>query len=76
MDTQNNLLVPKHEKLDDDAKKALLESMNISSKNLPKIFKEDVAIADLKPKSGDIIKVERESPTAGTSIYYRVVIDG
>jgi|APSaa5957512622_1039677.scaffolds.fasta_scaffold147633_2 DNA-directed RNA polymerase subunit H len=76
MDIQNNLLVPKQEKLDDSAKKALLESMNISSKNLPKIFKEDVSIADLKPKSGDIIKITRESPTAGVSMYYRVVIDG
>ena len=37
------------------------------------IFPEDPAIVDLKPKAGDVIKITRESQTAGVAVYYRVV---
>ena len=42
---------------------------------LPKIIIADAAIQHLKPSIGDIIKIERKSPTRGTSVYYRVVIN-
>ncbi|MBN1386223.1 DNA-directed RNA polymerase subunit H [Candidatus Woesearchaeota archaeon] len=74
-DIKTHNLVPKHTKLNKTESKALYETYQVTSKGLPKIFKSDPAIADLKPEEGDIIMIERSSPTAGVSKYYRVVTD-
>ena len=65
--------MPKHTKLNDKEKKELLEKYGISIKNLPKIKRNDQAILSIEAKSGDIIKIERKSLTAGTAVYYRSV---
>ena len=72
---KNHILVPKHSKLSETEKKQLFEKYNISLKELPKILKKDPAIADLKVKEGDVIKIERNSPTAGKTVYYRGVVN-
>ena len=69
-------LVPQHSKVSDAEREKILKKFNISVNKLPKILKNDPAIVELKLKTGDLIKVERISKTAGTSTYYRVVIDG
>ena len=69
-------LVPTHEKLSDSEKEKVLKALSIEAKQLPKILKEDAAIIHLKVKDGDLIKITRDSKTAGVAIYYRVVIDG
>ncbi|MFH1398495.1 MAG: DNA-directed RNA polymerase subunit H [Candidatus Woesearchaeota archaeon] len=71
----NHILVPKHEKISDKDKEKLLEQYNISLKQLPKISKKDPAIQHIDTKAGDIIKITRDSPTAGKAIFYRVVTD-
>ena len=68
-------LVPKHTKMNELEKKKLFERYNISLKELPKISKRDPAILHLNVKPGDVIKVIRQSPTAGESIFYRGVSD-
>lgn len=68
-------LVPAHSKLSESEKKELLQKYNIDAKDLPKILKKDPAIAHLGVKAGEIIKVERQSPTAGNTIYYRAVAE-
>ncbi len=68
-------LVPKHAKISDTEKKKLFEAYGIESRSLPKILKDDPAIAKLELKAGDIVKVERASKTAGVAYYYRVVAD-
>jgi DNA-directed RNA polymerase subunit H len=73
---ENHSLVPKHSKLNDKEKQQLLEKYKITLKELPKILKNDAAIKELNPKVGDIIKILRESPTAGQSTFYRCVISG
>ena len=75
-DISKHYLVPKHTKLSDAEKGKLLDNLSISTKELPKIMKSDAAIAKLSVKEGDLIKIERESKTAGKAIYYRVVVDG
>ncbi len=75
-DTKKHYLVPKHTKLSDAEKGKLLEGLSISTKELPKILKSDAAIVKLNAKESDIIKIERESKTAGKAVYYRVVVDG
>ncbi|MBT4805789.1 DNA-directed RNA polymerase subunit H [Candidatus Woesearchaeota archaeon] len=76
LDVNKHQLIPKHSKLTDAERKKFLDDYKIDVKSLPKILIDDAAIITLKPKAGDIIKIERKSETAGTSVYYRAVIDG
>lgn len=71
---QDHILVPKHIKLSVEKTEALLKQYNISKKQLPKIKKNDAAIASLDANLGDIIEIIRESPTVGKSYFYRVVV--
>ncbi|MBS3149895.1 DNA-directed RNA polymerase subunit H [Candidatus Woesearchaeota archaeon] len=74
---QKHILVSEHTKLSDSEKKELLEKYNVSLVQLPKIFKNDAAIKNLDLKVGDVVKIKRNSPTAGEEFYfYRLVIDG
>jgi DNA-directed RNA polymerase subunit H len=69
----NHILVPKHEKISDEEKKALFERYNISVRELPKIMINDAALAGMDVKVGDVIKITRKSSTAGFAVYYRGV---
>lgn len=73
-DISQHILVPKHKKLNEKEKKELLEKYNISLKDLPKISITDPAIKSLDPEVDDIIKIERPSSTAKTTIFYRRVV--
>jgi len=68
-----HILIPKHVKLGEKEREKLLEKYNISLKELPRISKADPAIENLDAKPGDVIKVIRQSPTAGEAAFYRVV---
>ncbi|MFA6072733.1 MAG: DNA-directed RNA polymerase subunit H [Candidatus Woesearchaeota archaeon] len=68
-------LVPMHTKLSEKEAKALLEFHNVTIKELPKIYIDDPAIRHLDVKENDIIKIIRQSPTAGKIVFYRGVID-
>jgi len=59
--------------LNEKEKKALLEKYNISTKELPIILEDDAALIGLDVKPGDIVKIERKSPTAGNAVFYRAV---
>lgn len=74
IDVSKHVLVPKHTKLSDKDKDELFAKYNANEFNLPKILKTDSALKGLDIKPGDVIKIERDSPTAGTAIYFRVVI--
>ena len=76
LDPTKHTLVPTHTKLSDTERQKLLDSLQVTYAQLPKITKDDPAILKYNTKAGDIIKVERMSSTAGVSFYYRVVIDG
>ena len=70
------MLIPKHEILSEKEKDELLKKYKITLRNLPKILVSDPVVVALKAKVGDVIKITRNSPTAGKSIYYRAVIKG
>ena len=70
-----HMLIPKHVKLSDAQKEKLLEKYSVSLKDLPRVLKTDSAIISLDAKPGDVIKITRNSPTAGEAIFYRVVVD-
>ena len=72
---ENHFLIPEHSKINEKEKKELFDQYNISLNELPKIRKDDPAIANLNVNTGDIIKIVRKSPTALEAIFYRCVID-
>ncbi len=74
IDISKHEFVPKHELLSDKESEKLLKELGVTRLQLPKILKKDRAIHHLKAKRGDIIKITRNSKTAGKAIYYRVVI--
>jgi len=70
-----HVLVPKHKKISEKEKSELLETYHITINELPSIKKSDPALAGMEVQSGDIIKIERKSATAGNSVFYRGVVD-
>ena len=68
-------LVCKHSKVADAEKETVLKRYEIAQQDLPKIMQHDPAIKTLGLKAGEVIKIERESKTAGKSVYYREVIE-
>ncbi|MFH2027959.1 MAG: DNA-directed RNA polymerase subunit H [Nanoarchaeota archaeon] len=75
IDVTKHILVPKHIVVSEKEKKELLEKYKISIAELPKILKTDAAIKPLNAKAGDVVKIVRNSPTAGESLFYRVVVN-
>lgn len=69
-------LCPEHKILNEKEKDKLLENYHISVTELPKILKDDPAIVNFSPKSGDVVKITRQSKSAGKAVFYRVVIHG
>ena len=65
--------VPSHEILPKKDSKELLEKLKIKKEQLPVIVITDPVIKNLNAKSNDIIKIVRHSPTAGETVYYRLV---
>ncbi|MGM5480651.1 MAG: DNA-directed RNA polymerase subunit H [Nanobdellota archaeon] len=68
-----HVLIPEHKKLSKTETKELFEEYKITVQELPKIPKSDPAIAELNAIEGEVIKITRSSPTAGTTIFYRGV---
>ncbi len=71
----DHIYVPKHEILPKDQAQEILTKFNCQPTELPLILVSDPAIIGLDVKPGDLIKITRKSSTAGTSIYYRYVVE-
>jgi DNA-directed RNA polymerase subunit H len=75
-DVGENVLVPKHEVLSQEKAREMLEKFRITPHQLPLIKASDPAAKAIGAKAGDILKITRNSPTAGKVIVYRHVIEG
>ncbi len=72
-------LVPEHYLVPAEEEEQILKEMKVKKENLPKIRKSDPVLRVLERKYGHIpvgslIKIVRNSPTAGRIVVYRVVI--
>ena len=72
----DHILMPKHEILNEKKREELLQKYRIKPYQLPKIKSSDPAARAIGARPGDIIKITRDSPTAGKYLSYRYVIEG
>lgn len=68
-------LVPSHIIAEQSEVDLVLDHYKIKKTQLPRIYTSDAAAKVLGARVGQIIRVERESETAGMTFYYRLVID-
>ena len=69
-----HILQPKHTKLKEKEAQELLEKLNVSKPQLPKILSTDPGLPE-GCVTGDIIKIERKEPDSDKlNLYYRVVL--
>ena len=71
----DHIYVPKHEIITKKEAEDVLEKYHCKATDLPLIFANDPAILGLGVKPGDMIKITRNSATAGESFYYRYVVE-
>ncbi len=71
---QDHILVPEHILLSDEEAEEVLKTLGVRKEQLPKIRADDPVAKEIGAKPGQIVKIIRESPTAGRSIAYRLVI--
>lgn len=67
-------LVPEHKILAKDESQKILSQLNVKPDRLPKMRDTDPVVEIIGAKVGDIVEITRDSPTAGKTKYYRVVI--
>jgi DNA-directed RNA polymerase subunit H len=73
VEEKRHYLVPEHVLIRSEKAEELLNELGIKKSSLPKISKLDPAIKPLKADKGDVIKIIRDSITAGQTTYYRRV---
>ncbi len=69
-------LVPRHVVLSREDAKRVLSRMGVKKTELPWMFSTDPVAEALGAQPGDVVMIIRESPTAGRSVSYRLVISG
>jgi len=67
-------LVPIHIIASAEEIQLVLSHYGIEKNQLPRIFRDDPAVKVLGARPGQVIRIERDSPTAGRSFYYRLVV--
>ena len=73
-DEKRHYLVPEHVLIRKEKASELMAELGIKKDALPRIDKTDPAIKNLGPEKGDVVKIIRDSITAGQATYYRRVI--
>ncbi len=70
----DHVLVPKHEILTPKEKEEVLAQYRVQPHQLPWIRASDPAVRAIGAKPGDIVRIIRDSPTAGKYVSYRYVL--
>ena len=72
----NHKLVPKHEILSSEEREKLLSKYRMQPYQLPRIRASDPAVKAIGAEPGDIVRIIRDSQTAGKYTAYRHVVEG
>ncbi len=67
-------MVPHHEILNEEDLNKVLSEYKVDKEQLPKIRISDPSAVSVKAKVGDVVRITRDSQTAGKSYFYRLVI--
>lgn len=72
----DHILVPIHQLLSEQEKIQIRDEYNVEFTKYPKIYITDPISKYYNAKIGDVFRIIRPSNTAGTSVFYRVVVMG
>ena len=75
IDIQDHMLVPKHEIMTDSEISDEFSDVDYDFKNLPKIKADDPVAKAIGAEPGNVLRITRESQTAGVFVTYRIVED-
>jgi len=71
-----HVLVPRHEILTPEEKEKVLMEYRVQPYQLPQIRSSDPAAKAIGARPGDIVRIIRDSSTAGKYVSYRYVVEG
>ena len=74
LDILNHEMVPDHQIMGEEEVADLLATYHISLEQLPKIYHDDPAIKAIGGNVGNVIRITRDSRTAGRAEAYRLVM--
>lgn len=72
----SHVLVPKHERLTPEEREELLKKYGVKPYQLPQMLSSDPVAKAIGAVPGDVLRITGRSPTAGTSVFYRYVVEG
>ncbi|WP_407393936.1 DNA-directed RNA polymerase subunit H [Methanobrevibacter sp.] len=75
IDIQDHMLVPKHEIMTDEEISDEFSNVDYEIKDLPKIRANDPVVKAIGAEPGNVLRITRESQTAGVFVTYRIVED-
>ena len=71
-----HFLIPKHELLTKEEASQVVARFNASPAQFPYLLNTDPLAKEVGARPGDFVRITRRSETAGTSTYYRYVVEG
>lgn len=74
LDVINHEMVPDHQIMDGEEVADLLATYHISLEQLPKVYHDDPAVKVIGGDVGNVIRIVRDSRTAGRAEAYRLVV--
>ena len=69
-----HMLVPVHEVLTEKEREEIFKRYRVKVYQLPRIAASDPAVIAIGGRPGDIVRIVRDSPTAGKHVVYRQVV--
>ena len=73
IDIQDHMLVPKHEIMTEEEISEEFSDVDYDFKDLPKIKADDPVVEAIGAEPGNVLRITRESQTAGVFVTYRIV---
>ncbi|MBE6489588.1 MAG: DNA-directed RNA polymerase subunit H [Methanobrevibacter sp.] len=73
IDIQEHMLVPKHEIMTEEEISEEFSDVDYNFKDLPKIRADDPVVEEIGAEPGNVLRITRESQTAGVFVTYRIV---